>query len=318
MRRILKNVSVILGVAVLVLATLSITALAAGEKRVDIGESSGCYVTVSNVVEEKTAGYYPLYIAASPVTIKFNGDGFSREFIYFIPQGKLQDGEFEWGDSSEEVKFTVKKYTTYGSKEVFDELLQECEDMPYYVSGNYATLTKPGYYTVNGAPEAAAGTTFIVQVTGKPSAESEPQVLTARPTASKVLVNGKAVSFEAYLIDGSNYFKLRDLAAAVIGTEKQFEVGWDNAANTINLTTEKTYTPVGGELAISAKPGPREARPTTSGIYLDGREVRFTAYLIGGNNYFKLRDVAKAIDFGVAWDGNTSTIGIDTSISYTE
>jgi hypothetical protein len=35
-------------------------------------------------------------------------------------------------------------------------------------------------------------------------------------------------------------------------------------------------------------------------------------------NYFKLRDVGRVFDFGVAWDGAQNTIAIDTSESYTD
>ena len=140
----------------------------------------------------------------------------------------------------------------------------------------------------------------------------------ALPTSSKVLINGKTISFEAYNINGSNYFKLRDLAMAVNGTEKQFEVGWDGTKNAINLATNKAYTVTGGELTVSSSPTAKEAKPTTSKVYVNGNEVSFIAYNIGGNNYFKLRDIAKAIDFGVTWDGNSNTIGIDTSTVYME
>jgi hypothetical protein len=54
-----------------------------------------------------------------------------------------------------------------------------------------------------------------------------------------------------------------------------------------------------------------------STIILDGRKVPFTAYNIGGNNYFKLRDIGAAFDFGVDWDGAQNTIVIDTSKGYT-
>ncbi|MDR2442720.1 MAG: hypothetical protein LBE31_04280, partial [Deltaproteobacteria bacterium] len=57
--------------------------------------------------------------------------------------------------------------------------------------------------------------------------------------------------------------------------------------------------------------------PTTSKITLDGAEVSLTAYNIGGNNYFKLRDIGAAFDFGVTWDSAKNTIVIDTSIGYT-
>jgi len=132
--------------------------------------------------------------------------------------------------------------------------------------------------------------------------------ITVNPTTSKVLVNGKIVEFEAYNINGYNYFKLRDLAQAVNNTEKNFEVTWDAANNAINLISNKPYTPSGGELAKGDGKA-KVAIPTTSKIYKDGREIFLTAYNINGNNYFKLRET---------WDGATNTIGIDTSISYVE
>lgn len=141
--------------------------------------------------------------------------------------------------------------------------------------------------------------------------------VTAVPTQSTVLVNGTLTAFDAYNINGSNYFKLRDLAFAVNGTPKQFEVGWDADNNAISLTSGAAYTPIGGEMAVSGSTAPKAATPTTSRIFLDGGEASFTAFNIGGYNYFKLRDVAAAIDFAVIWDGATSTIGIDTSQGYT-
>lgn len=59
-------------------------------------------------------------------------------------------------------------------------------------------------------------------------------------------------------------------------------------------------------------------KPTNSKVLVNGKVVEFEAYNINGNNYFKLRDIAKAFDIGVTWDGVTNTIGIDTSISYVE
>jgi len=44
------------------------------------------------------------------------------------------------------------------------------------------------------------------------------------PTASDVLVNGEIIAFDAYNISDSTYFKLRDIAYVLNGTEKQFEV----------------------------------------------------------------------------------------------
>lgn len=139
--------------------------------------------------------------------------------------------------------------------------------------------------------------------------------ITVNQTNAKVLVNGVATSFEAYIINGNNYFKLRDLAKVVSGTQKQFEVSWDEKVRAINLVSNSAYTPVGGELA-NGDGRSKQAIPNTSIIYKDGSIVQLTAYTINGNNYFKLRDVAQAFNIGITWDGATSTVGIDTAQVY--
>ncbi len=106
-----------------------------------------------------------------------------------------------------------------------------------------------------------------------------------KPAAAKVLMNGRAMTFEAYTINDSNYFKLRDIAMAINGTEKQFEVSWDGANNSISLMTDKAYTPAGGELSVSESSILNMAVITGSKIYLDGREIQLAAFNIGGYNY---------------------------------
>jgi hypothetical protein len=98
--------------------------------------------------------------------------------------------------------------------------------------------------------------------------------ITAKASASSVSVNGKAVSFDAYNIGGSNYFKLRDLAYALNGTEKQFEVGYDAATKAITLTSGAPYTPAAGEMEGKGA-GDMPAAPTPSNITLDGNAADF-------------------------------------------
>ena len=64
----------------------------------------------------------------------------------------------------------------------------------------------------------------------------------------KVKVNGVEQTPQAYLIDGNNYFKLRDLAMMLRETPSRFEVGYDSETKTVTMTPGKDYTPVGGEL----------------------------------------------------------------------
>jgi hypothetical protein len=155
----------------------------------------------------------------------------------------------------------------------------------------------------------------ISTASGQSPAPSAPS-LTAKPTASTVLVNGKNVAFDAYNISDNNYFKLRDLASVLNGSKKQFAVGYDNATKAITLTSGKAYEAVGGEM-VGKGAGNKTPAATTSKITLDGNEVKFTAYNIDGNNYFKLRDIGEAFDFDVTWDGAKNTIVIDTSTGYT-
>ena len=142
------------------------------------------------------------------------------------------------------------------------------------------------------------------------------EALTANPSASTVLVDGKNVSFDAYNINDNNFFKLRDLAYILSGSEKQFEVEWDAANNAIKLTSGRAYTIVGGEMTGKGA-GSKLPTPTASKILLDGKEITLTAYNIEDNNYFKLRDIGEAFDFEVDWDGANNTIVIDTGKGYT-
>ena len=149
-----------------------------------------------------------------------------------------------------------------------------------------------------------------------PAAPAQTGSVSAAPTAATVLVNGKNVSFDAYEIGGNNYFKLRDLAYVLNGTTKQFGVGWDNASQTISLTSGQPYAAVGGEMSARGS-GSQTARASAAKLLVDGKELALTAYEIGGNNYFKLRDIGQAFDFGIGWDGASQTITIDTSTGYT-
>ena len=53
------------------------------------------------------------------------------------------------------------------------------------------------------------------------------------------------------------------------------------------------------------------ATPTTQTFYVDGQQVQFEAYSIHNNNFVKLRDIGKAVDFGVTYDATTNSVHID-------
>jgi len=145
----------------------------------------------------------------------------------------------------------------------------------------------------------------------RPDSQLPAGAVLATASAATVLVDGEKVAFDAYNIEGSNYFKLRDLAYALNGAKRQFAVSWDSEKNAISLISGQPYTAIGGELAPGAA-GIKQALPNTAQILIDGKQARLSAYNIEGNNYFKLRDIGQALNFEVGWDESSKTITIDT------
>lgn len=58
------------------------------------------------------------------------------------------------------------------------------------------------------------------------------------------------------------------------------------------------------------------ARPTTQTFYVSGQRVEFEAYQIHGNNFVKLRDIGRAVDFDVTYDAATNSVYIDPNAHY--
>ena len=130
----------------------------------------------------------------------------------------------------------------------------------------------------------------------------------ATPSNYKFYVNNVQVDIAAYQIDGNNYVKLRDIAYILNGTEKQFNVTWNN--NIIYLNANTSYNVVGGELDKISNTV-QFVTKSTSSIYKDGDIVYYNGYLINGNNFYKLRDIAQSFNFEVSWD--TGKVFINTT-----
>ena len=60
------------------------------------------------------------------------------------------------------------------------------------------------------------------------------------------------------------------------------------------------------------------ARPSSQSIHVDGQKVEFEAYSIHGNNFVKLRDIGRAVDFGVTYNTATNSVYIDSTQPYQE
>ena len=132
-----------------------------------------------------------------------------------------------------------------------------------------------------------------------------------RRSSQALEVNGQEVRCEAYNIDGSNYFKLRDVAMLLTDTGSRFSVSYDGEKQAVMIATGSPYSPIGGELEAGEDMS-ATAQPTRQRIFIDGAErADLGAWNIGGekgSNYFKLRDLGEALGFHVDYDEDTKTI----------
>lgn len=126
-----------------------------------------------------------------------------------------------------------------------------------------------------------------------------------------IMVDGTKIRFEVYNIDGYNYFKLRDIAYVLNGTESQFGVSFDATLGMILVTTGEPYIPVGGEMVLGADKSSTAVKSPQK-LYIDGKIASITAYNIGGNNFFKLRELGETLGFGVDFDVDTGTVLISS------
>ena len=60
------------------------------------------------------------------------------------------------------------------------------------------------------------------------------------------------------------------------------------------------------------------AERSATPIFVNGSPAEVEAYAINGNNYMKLRDIAKLTNFGVFYNAETGIVSIDTMVGYTE
>ena len=73
--------------------------------------------------------------------------------------------------------------------------------------------------------------------------------IVAERSHHRIVVDGKEAQMEAYVINGSNYVRLRDIGKAV-----GFEVYWDSDTKCVQVESEKPYTGEAPEKSAEAKP----------------------------------------------------------------
>ncbi len=158
---------------------------------------------------------------------------------------------------------------------------------------------------------------ILMLVTLLPTAFAESKTVEARKTSQKLTLDGKEVNVGFYNIQGSNYIKLRDMAAIMKDTDKKFSVAYDEESKSFIIERYRAYEKVKGDL--------EEIKDATAKAILSEKDVlisyseekdgvyekrRANTALINGNNYLKLRDLADLAGFYIGYVEATKTIEI--------
>lgn len=330
MKRIKKLLSMVLGV-VMMLTMLSSTVSAAKtdyisaetldwedgdckDVKIDMMEITNVVSTSVKPIEhpiENYNTYFKYFLVDSSTVITSLAD----EHKFYVDKLEYKAGKYN----------NIKTYKQDKEHFVADE---EMEDYTYYSKGSYIKLDEPGEYLVYGLcyGNEDVGSLAYIKIAPRGTAKPiEPAVKTAVFSSMKMKINGDDVAAEAYNIDGNNYFKIRALAyllrfSITNGTfsPKRFNVTWDEDKKAINLISNEEYKNDGGDAGFWADPHTYKATECTSAIYKDGKPIQLEAYTIKGNNYFKVRDIAKAFNIGVDWDAQTKTMCLDVNKDYVE
>ena len=128
-------------------------------------------------------------------------------------------------------------------------------------------------------------------------------------SSQKFTVNGEEVHIRAYIINGKNYLKLRDVAAALKGTKAQFYVDYDKEKDLVMIETNKPYEDLSNTKIYSSQKK-LWATMKDMDILFNGKERKLKSAFIIDTNYIELRDLAKLVGFSVSYDAPTRTVAI--------
>ena len=128
-------------------------------------------------------------------------------------------------------------------------------------------------------------------------------------SSQKFTVNGEEVHIRAYIINGKNYLRLRDAAAALKGTKAQFQVDYDKEKDLVMIETNKPYEDLSNTKIYSSQKK-LWATMKDMDILFNGKERKLKSAFIIDTNYIELRDLSKLMGFDVSYDAPTKTVAI--------
>ncbi len=164
------------------------------------------------------------------------------------------------------------------------------------IDGNKVSIQRSLARTVFGLKSIRYNITPVIGALSLPNAHN----INISPSVHTVAVNNHVVTPQGYYINGNNYYKLRDIAYIMSGTNSQFNVTWNQEESCIKIISNMPYQPVGGEMS-SGPSSVSSCNPSSFSVELNGKIVALSGYNIGGNTYYRIRDIGNAIGFEVGF-----------------
>jgi hypothetical protein len=119
--------------------------------------------------------------------------------------------------------------------------------------------------------------------------------------AADVTAGGASYSLSAFRVLGDTYFKLRDIAVVLNGTDFAFDVSWNGEEKCITLLPGTDY---------SSEPATNELEPgmikhmtaTSPPLEIDDASYTLDAFIVDGSNYYTLDSLGELFGFTAIQD----------------
>lgn len=145
------------------------------------------------------------------------------------------------------------------------------------------------------------------------NSSTEAKSYNARMGYQQFKVNGSTSNVVTYNINGENYCRIRDIAFALKGTNKKFDIEYNNLKNEINLVTGRNYK---SEDDFVIYENFDMANDFQGSLLLNNELRNVKSYNIKGYNYYDVEDIAEILDFSISYENVSKSVIINTGSSY--
>ncbi len=141
--------------------------------------------------------------------------------------------------------------------------------------------------------------------------EVAPLVEEEKINCTTLLLDGKEIESVSYKINNEEYYTLYDAALLLKNTALKFDVSSSDDSKAWYITTGSDYT--------SGKASSKKAvkNPTASSaeiaVFKDGEPIFIKAFLIDGEYFFNIFDIARALGFSAQYSENGESLEIKTT-----